>query len=327
MASPAIPELEPLEAAVDEDSVAADLSIPEGVVADPLLEQFLDACWAEDGLAELTLEAYRQDLLVLQIWLQRQGVSLAAAGREHLLAFFGERTDAGAKSRSVARWLTSLRRFYRYLVVNHQRSDDPTALIDMPRLHKPLPDSLSEVHVEALLAAPDLSDPVGLRDRAMLEVLYATGLRVSELTQLSQTQVSLRQGVLRVMGKGSRERLVPLGEVACDWLQRYVSLARPELLQHCGPSEALFVTRRGKAMTRQAFWYRIKAYALQADIQVPLSPHTLRHAFATHLLDHGADLRAVQMLLGHSCLSTTQIYTHVSKVRLQALHAEHHPRG
>ena len=294
---------------------------------DSVMERFLDELWAVDGLADLTLDAYRQDLTALAQWLQPHGVALADAGRTELLGFLGARMQAGARPRSVARCLSSLRRFYRFLVANGQRADDPSALIEAPRLGRPLPGGLSEAQVEALLAAPDCGDPVGLRDRAMLELLYATGLRVSELVGLSQHQVNSRQGVVRVTGKGSRERLVPLGEVAADWLSRFLQTARPELMQGHPPVDAVFVTRRGGGLTRQAFWYRIKHYALQAGIQVELSPHTLRHAFATHLLDHGADLRVVQMLLGHSSLSTTQIYTHVAKARLQALHAEHHPRG
>ena len=294
---------------------------------DPLLERFLDELWAVEGLARLTLDAYRRDLVALSRWLTARGSSLADASRADLLAFLGSRMQAGSRPKSVARWLSSQRRFYRFLVASGHRRDDPTARIDAPGIGRPLPDSLSETQVEALLAAPDTGTAVGLRDRAMLELLYATGLRVSELVTLEQSQINHRQGVLRVTGKGSRERLVPLGEEAGDWLGRYLAEARAELMHARAPCEVVFVTRRGGGLTRQAFWYRIRRYAAAAGIHAALSPHTLRHAFATHLLDHGADLRVVQMLLGHSSLSTTQIYTHVARARLQALHARHHPRG
>jgi len=294
---------------------------------DPVLDRFLDELWAVEGLARLTLDAYRRDLTALSGWLAARGSALAEANRADLLAFLGARMQSGSRPKSVARWLSSQRRFYRFLVAAGLRRDDPTARIDAPSIGRPLPDSLSEFQVEALLAAPETGTPIGLRDRAMLELLYATGLRVSELVTLEQSQVNPRQGVLRVTGKGSRERLVPMGEEAGDWMARYFREARPELMRDRPPNEALFVTRRGAGMTRQAFWYRIKQHAAAAGITVDLSPHTLRHAFATHLLDHGADLRVVQMLLGHSSLSTTQIYTHVARARLQALHARHHPRG
>jgi integrase/recombinase XerD len=302
--------------------------LPEGAEApNPLLQRFLDELWAVEGLAPLTLESYRRDLTALEHWLRGRGTGLHEAGRADLLDFLGTRMQSGYRPKSVARSLSSLRRFYRYLVAGGVRGDDPTARIDSPRIGRPLPGSLSEAQVEALLEAPDTASPVGLRDRAMLELLYATGLRVSELVALEQNQVNPRQGVLRITGKGARERLVPLGEVAADWLRVYLAQARPVLMEQRASSEAVFVTRRGAGMTRQAFWYRIKQYAALAGIPVALSPHTLRHAFATHLLDHGADLRVVQMLLGHSSLSTTQIYTHVARARLQALHASHHPRG
>lgn len=300
---------------------------PGPLRTDPVLGRFLDELWAVEGLARLTLDAYRRDLTALSVWLAARGSNLAAASRTDLLDFLGARMQTGSRPRSVARWLSSQRRFYRYLVATGLRQDDPTARIEAPRMGRPLPDSLSEGQIEALLAAPETGTAIGLRDRAMLELLYATGLRVSELVTLEQAQVNPRQGVLRVTGKGSRERLVPLGEEAGDWLRTYLGQARPLLMQGHPPAEAVFVTRRGTGMTRQAFWYRIKQYAADAGITVALSPHTLRHAFATHLLDHGADLRVVQMLLGHSSLSTTQIYTHVARARLQALHARHHPRG
>ena len=289
----------------------------------PELARFLDSLWLEQGLSDNTLAAYRRDLQGLQAWLARRGVRLAAARREHLLAYLGQRQ---ASSRSLARFLSSARRFYRYLLSQGLRQDDPTRLIDSPKLGRPLPASLSERQVEALLAAPDVGSERGLRDRAMLELLYATGLRVSELTGLRLDQVNPRQGVVRVVGKGSKERLVPLGDEAWHWLERYLRQARPVLLG-ARRSDDLFITAHGKAMTRQAFWQLIKRHARNAGIETGLSPHTLRHAFATHLLNHGADLRVVQMLLGHSDLSTTQIYTHVARERLKALHATHHPRG
>jgi len=292
-----------------------------------LVERFLDALWMERGLSEHTLAAYRQDLLGLSHWLsQNQRPVLASAARADLLDYLHARAAAGAQPRTTARLLSSLRRFYRYLLREQMIAVDPSALIDNPKLGRDLPHALSEAEVELLLQAPDDAQPLGLRDRAMLEVLYATGLRVSELVSLTLANVSLQQGVVRVLGKGSKERLVPLGEEAIIWLDRFLATARPQLLQG-QMNNALFPTRRGAAMTRQAFWYLIKRYAQQAGIRSPLSPHTLRHAFATHLLNHGADLRVVQMLLGHSSLSTTQIYTHVARERLKTLHAQHHPRG
>ncbi|OOC11129.1 site-specific tyrosine recombinase XerD [Thioalkalivibrio halophilus] len=292
-----------------------------------VLDRFLDELWAVEGLADRTLAAYRRDLSALAGFLAARDGALEAATHADLLAFVAARMQGGARPRSVARALSSIRRFYRFLVQAGEREDDPSAGIDPPRPGRPLPAGLSERQVEALLAAPDTSTAVGLRDRAMLELMYAAGLRVSELVGLEGTAVNTRQGVVRITGKGGRERLVPLGEMATDWLAAYLDRARPELMAGHPPVEAVFVTRRGRGLTRQAFWYRIKAHAAQAGIDTALSPHTLRHAFATHLLDHGADLRVVQMLLGHSSLSTTQIYTHVARARLQALHAEHHPRG
>jgi integrase/recombinase XerD len=292
-----------------------------------LIERFLDALWLEQGLSDNTLSAYRRDLQGLARWLgQSAGTDLLAAARPDLLAYIRHRGEDGAKVRTTARILSSIRRLYRYLVRERLREDDPSARIDSPKLGRSLPDTLSEADVEALLAAPPVDRALGLRDRAMLETLYATGLRVSELVSLRLSQVSLDQGILRVVGKGAKERLVPLGEEALDWLERYDAGARPELV-HGRATDVLFPTRRGEAMTRQAFWYLIKRYAQAAGIGKPISPHTLRHAFATHLLNHGADLRAVQILLGHSSLSTTQIYTHVAKERLKQLHARHHPRG
>ena len=289
-----------------------------------LIERFCDALWLERGLARNTLEAYRRDLAGLACWLQPQ--PLEQAGRERLLAYLADREAAGLKASSSARLLSTMRRFYRWLLAGQSIASDPTLHIDMPQLPLKLPATLGEQQVEALLQAPDTGDDIGLRDRAMLEVLYATGLRVSELVGLELTRVNIRQGLVRVIGKGNKERLVPLGEEALLWIERYLRQARP-LLQGAGADPRLFLTRRGSGMTRQAFWCRIKIHGQVAGISGRLSPHTLRHAFATHLVDHGADLRVVQMLLGHSDLSTTQIYTHVARERLTALHAEHHPRG
>jgi integrase/recombinase XerD len=290
------------------------------------IERFLDAQWMERGLSENTLAAYRNDLNGFAAWLSGRGGGLVAARREYLLDYLSERVINGARPRTTARLLSSLRRFYRYLVREGRLSADPTVRIDTPRIGRPLPDSLSEEEVETLLDAPAAGEALGLRDRAMLELLYACGLRVSELVNLTMEQIDLTQGVVRLIGKGSKERLVPLGEEAADWLQRYIAQSRPELAAGAS-ARALFITRRGKAMTRQAFWYRLRYYAVKSGINKALSPHTLRHAFATHLLNHGADLRVVQMLLGHSDLSTTQIYTHVARERLKELHARHHPRG
>lgn len=290
------------------------------------IEQFTDALWMEHGLSKNTLTAYRNDLAGLAIWLAKQGRLLRTARRQDLLGYLSERVADGARPRTTARLVSSMRRFYRHLVREGRLQDDPSVRIDTPRIGRPLPDTLSEAEVETLLDAPDDQDALGLRDRAMLELLYACGLRVSELVSVTSDQVNLMQGVVRLVGKGNKERLVPLGEEAVDWLQRYIDTGRSEL---AGGSVArqLFITRRGAGMTRQAFWYRIRHYAVKSGINKPLSPHTLRHAFATHLLNHGADLRVVQMLLGHSDLSTTQIYTHVARERLKELHAQHHPRG
>jgi integrase/recombinase XerD len=304
---------------------------PEAALADAAalqeIERFTDALWMEHGLSEHTLAAYRNDLAGLAAWLQQQGVNgLPQARREDLLAYLAERVVSGARPRTTARLLSSLRRYYRYLVREGRLQADPSVRIDTPRIGRPLPESLSEREVEDLLTAPDPQDSLGLRDRAMLELLYACGLRVSELVGLTSEQVNLSQGVIRLTGKGNKERLVPLGEEAVDWIQRYRDTCRPRLAGAV-LARQLFITARGKGMTRQAFWYRIRHYAIKAGINKHLSPHTLRHAFATHLLNHGADLRVVQMLLGHSDLSTTQIYTHVARERLKDLHAQHHPRG
>ncbi|HET9823210.1 MAG TPA: site-specific tyrosine recombinase XerD [Burkholderiaceae bacterium] len=291
-----------------------------------LVDRFIDALWIEDGLSANTLAAYRRDLTLLADWLQReQGRELEAARESDLLAYIAHR-HAGSRASSANRRLTVFKRFYRWALRERLASADPTLRLRNARQPMRLPKSLSEAQVEALLAAPDAAQPLGLRDRAMLELLYACGLRVSELVTLKTVQVGLAEGCLRVTGKGGKERLVPFGEEAHRWLTRYLGEARAAILGRQA-SDALFVTARGGPMTRQMFWKLIKAHALKAGIDVPLSPHTLRHAFATHLLNHGADLRAVQMLLGHADISTTTIYTHVARERLRSLHAQHHPRG
>jgi len=294
--------------------------------ADAQLERFLDALWLEAGLSRNTLSAYRSDLEGFESWLRTQHAVLGAATRAQLQNYLATCVGRGARPRTTARLLSSLRRFYQYLLREQLISEDPTALIESPKLGRPLPKSLSEEQVESLLLAPNTETALGLRDRAMLETLYATGLRVSELVGLVVQQADLQAGVVKVIGKGDKERLVPLGEEAIEWLQRYLNEARARLL-HGQTSDALFPTARGAAMTRQAFWHNLKRYARLAAIETHLSPHTLRHAFATHLLNHGADLRVVQMLLGHVDLSTTQIYTQVARERLKQLHAQHHPRG
>lgn len=293
---------------------------------DPLIDQFLDALWLEKGLSDNTRAAYRSDLALFNAWLDERGVRLIGAGREVILDHLAWRLANHYQARSTARLLSGLRGFYRFLLRDGLISVDPTLRVELPKLGRPLPKALSETDVEALLAAPDIGDPLGLRDRAMLEVLYATGLRVTELVSLTLEQINTRQGVLRTFGKGNKERLVPLGEEALHWVTRYMRDAREALLAG-KPSDVVFPSRRGDLMTRQTFWHRIKLHARQAGIAASISPHTLRHAFATHLLNHGADLRTVQMLLGHSDLSTTQIYTHIARARLQELHAQHHPRG
>ncbi len=290
------------------------------------LERFLDAIWMERGLSKNTLAAYRADLNSLSRWLTSRGKMLPEGERSDLLDYIAWRVEMGARPRSTARQLSSFRRFFRYMVREGVLSVDPTARISMPKVGRPLPKALPEEDVEALLEAPDVKDPLGHRDRTMLEVLYATGLRVTELVSLRLSQININQGVVRIVGKGGRERLIPLGEESIEWLQDFIAGPRMEILLE-RQTDYLFPTRRGDRMTRQAFWHIIKRYAEKADISSSLSPHTLRHAFATHLLNHGADLRVVQMLLGHSDLSTTQIYTHVARERLKDLHARHHPRG
>ena len=296
-----------------------------------IIEQFIDVIWMERGLSENTLTAYRTDLKKFVTWLalfSNNSLSdvLINADRDTIVKYLSQLEEKNISARSRARLLSSLRRFYAYLLREKKIDVDPVALIDAPKLGRSLPKTLTEEDVESLLQAPDTSTLLGLRDRALFEVLYATGLRVSELVGLQLTEINLQQGVLRVTGKGNKERLVPLGEQAINWLEKYLLNTRADLLKG-QVTDALFVTTRGAKMTRQAFWYLIKRYAIQAEIAVTISPHTLRHAFATHLLNHGADLRVVQMLLGHSDLSTTQIYTHVARARLKSLHSLHHPRA
>jgi integrase/recombinase XerD len=291
------------------------------------IEEFCDALWLEDGLAQATLEAYRRDLARFAAWLEAvHGKTLAAAGQAEIQDYLAYLFRNKARASSVARLLSALRRFYRYALRRGRVRADPTLRIAAPKLPRALPRSLTEEDVEALLAAPRTEEAQGLRDRAMLETLYASGLRVSELVALRLAQLDSSTGVVRVVGKGAKERLVPLGEEALVWIARYLAHGRPALLGE-RVSDALFVTSRGGPMTRQAFWHLVRRYAARAGIRKALSPHTLRHAFATHLLDHGADLRVVQLLLGHSDISTTQIYTHVARERLKQLHARHHPRG
>ncbi|QJR16607.1 site-specific tyrosine recombinase XerD [Usitatibacter palustris] len=293
-----------------------------------LLDRFGDALWLNDGLAKNTLAAYGRDLGQFCLWmranLDRAPLEAAAPDLQRHLAWQVE--EKHAKPRTTGRLVSSLKRFYQFAVREGLRTDDPTADLEGPKLPRSLPKSMSEEDVESLLAAPSTETAQGVRDRAMLETLYASGLRVSELVTLKTVQVNLDMNVIRVIGKGSKERITPLGEEAGDWIRRYQQGARGELLAG-KKSDALFITARGGPMTRQAFWGLVKRHAKAADIRQAISPHTLRHAFATHLLNHGADLRVVQMLLGHADISTTQIYTHVARERLKALHRKHHPRG
>jgi integrase/recombinase XerD len=298
------------------------VSAGPGVEAATEIDRFIDALWIEDGLAPLTLAAYRRDLGLFAQWLGRP----PSTGTEaDLLAYMAER-HAATKATTANRRLTVFRRYFRWAVRERLVAADPTLRLLAARQPLRVPKTLSEAQVEALLAAPDVATPLGLRDRAMLELMYASGLRVSELVQLKTVQLGLNDAVLRVLGKGSRERLVPFGDEARAWLQRYIGEARPAILGGQG-TEALFVTRLGEGMTRQMFWKIVRRCAVQAGVTAPLSPHTLRHAFATHLLNHGADLRAVQMLLGHADIGTTTIYTHVARERLRQIHTLHHPRG
>lgn len=291
------------------------------------IETFIEAMWLEKGLSENTLSAYRADLTKFAVYLQQSSakVTLINFEQEFLNQYIATRYDGGLSERSTSRFLSSIRSLCQYMLRQKIRADDPISLMQNPKLPQTLPKTLSESQVEDLLNAPQTDDPIQLRDKAMLEVLYATGLRVTELISLRLDQVSLVQGVVRVTGKGNKERLVPLGEEAIEWIAQFLKEGRTLLLK--SESDIVFPSKRGVAMTRQTFWHRIKIYSQLAGIKTELSPHTLRHAFATHLLNHGADLRVVQMLLGHSDLSTTQIYTHVATERLQKLVAEHHPRG
>lgn len=291
-----------------------------------LIEQYCQHLWLEKGLSDNSIAAYRKDLNHFAAWLGEQQSALLQANRSLLQAHLAWRMQARLKSASTARLLSCLRGFYRFALREGLMEQDPTLNIDSPRRGRPLPKTLSEKDVESLLSAPDVADTLGLRDRTMLELLYAAGLRITELVTLELEQLNLRQGVIRIIGKGDKERLVPIGDEALAWLQQYMKQSRPLLLGSMR-SEVLFPSRRGQMMTRQTFWHRIKLHAQVAGIDKPLSPHVLRHAFATHLLNHGADLRVVQLLLGHADLSTTQIYTHVATQRLQNLHQQHHPRG
>lgn len=300
--------------------------VPLPAASRAVLQRFVDALWIEDGLAKLTLEAYRRDLTLYAHWLaDRSGRAIASSTESDLLAYIAHR-HAGSRATTANRRLTVFKRFFRWALREHLVAEDATLRLGHARAPMRVPQVLSEAQVEALLAAPDAGQPLGLRDRAMLELMYASGLRVSELVGIASVRVDLRAGVLRVVGKGSKERLVPFGAEAQDWITRYLAEARHAILAG-QQSDALFVTARGAAMTRQMFWALVKRHAATAGITAPLSPHTLRHAFATHLLNHGADLRAVQLLLGHADISTTTIYTHVARERLRALHAAHHPRG
>ena len=292
------------------------------------IDRFCDQVWLQDGLSANTLASYRRDLVAWALWLESQGRELADAGRADVEAYLAGQFAAQAKASSIHRRLSSIRRYYRMQVQQATQKGDPTLRVRSPKLPRRLPKNLSERQVEALLAAPELGEALGLRDRAMLETLYATGLRVSELVGLKLAQLGMDAGVLRVLGKGSKERLVPLGEEALAWLRQYLGQVRPALAGTRKASDAVFLTTRGQPMTRQAFWQLVKRHALGAGIDPgSLSPHTLRHAVATHLLNHGAELRVVQMLLGHADISTTQIYTHVARERLKSLHQQHHPRG
>ena len=294
---------------------------------DPAIDRFIDSLWSQKGLAELTLAAYQQDLRQFSRWLAGNGMRLIEADQAGIQRYLAERYDNGASARSNARLLSTLKQYYRHLIRNGERQDNPTALISAPRIHRSLPQSLAESDIDKLLQAPDLESPYGMRDRCMLELMYSSGLRVGELVGLQLNQVNTNLGLVRLIGKGNKERVVPVGEEALHWLSIYLKQARPNLQQAKPISDALFLSSRGRGITRQAFWQNIKKHLLKAGVKTVFSPHSLRHAFATHLLNHGADLRTVQMLLGHSSLSTTQIYTHIAQERLASIHAEHHPRG
>ncbi len=289
-----------------------------------LIDNFIDELWLEKGLSKNTLSAYRHDLSSFSEWYR--GKSLLDVERSDLLDYLSTRLKDGYSSRSTARSLSSLRAFYSHITNRYNLKQNPTSRVDSPKLGHSLPKTLSEEDVEKLIDSPDTEDDIGLRDRAMIELIYACGLRVTELISLDLLNLNIRQGIIRIIGKGNKERLVPMGEQALYWIQKYIDISRPNLIKE-NKISVLFLSKRGKPMTRQAFWHRIKDYSVKASIKKDLSPHTLRHAFATHLINHGADLRTVQLLLGHSSLSTTQIYTEVARHRMKELHNEHHPRG
>ncbi len=291
-----------------------------------LIDQFLDWIWLESGLSPHTINAYRTDLQQFSKWLTVRKTSLAQSSREDILAYLSHRMEQGVQSRTIARFLSTMKRYYQHAIQQKWIETNPVKDVAMPKTMRHLPKVISEEDVEKLLSAANTKTNYGLRDRAMLETLYATGLRVSELVNLTLSEINLQAGVVRVIGKGNKQRLVPMGAEAIRWVEKYLEQSRPELLKK-QITDAVFLSSRGTAMTRQAFWQLIKKYAAQIKIKTGLSPHTLRHAFATHLLNHGADLRTTQMLLGHADLSTTQIYTHVANERLKSLHAKHHPRG
>ena len=290
------------------------------------IDRFLDSIWTERGLSTNTLGAYKTDLRLLAKDLAYYGIEINLARKADILSYISKRVASGIKSRTTARQISSYRAYFQFLLRTNQIKIDPTLDIEMPRIGRILPKTLTETEVDELLQAPDITDVIGHRDKAMLELMYATGLRVSELITLKMSQVNFNQGVVRVVGKGNKERLVPIGEESVKWLEDFISTSRTDILQK-QQIDFLFPTKRGQSMTRQTFWYAIKRYSKKAGIRKNISPHGLRHAFATHLLNHGADLRVVQLLLGHSDLSTTQIYTHIARERLKKLHGEHHPRG
>ncbi len=294
---------------------------------DPSIDHFIDTIWAQKGLATLTLSAYQQDLKQFSVWLLTSNIKLKRAKQIDLQSYLAFRFEGGLSARSNARMLSTLKQYYRHLVRSGDRADNPSALVSTPKIQQLLPNTLTEKDVNRLLDTPDIDSSFGLRDRCMLEVMYSSGLRVSELVSLAVNQINVNLGLVRLTGKGNKERVIPVGEEALHWIALYLKQARPMLVSSKLSSDALFLSSRGSAITRQAFWQNIKKHLLVAGIKINYSPHSLRHAFATHLLNHGADLRTVQMLLGHSSLSTTQIYTHIAQARLQALHAIHHPRG
>ncbi len=295
--------------------------------ADLEIDYFIDALWSQKGLAPLTLSAYQQDLRKFSDWLQNQDKDLHNASQANIQSYLSRRFSAGASARSNARLLSTLKQYFRHLIKTGERKDNPTELISAPKIHAILPQMLSEQDITRLLEAPDLETSYGLRDRSMLELMYSSGLRVSELVSLQVNQININLGLVRLTGKGNKERVIPVGEEALHWLSLYIDNSRPNLVRQNSVNDALYLSSRGTAITRQAFWQHVKKYSLKAGIKSVYSPHSLRHAFATHLLNHGADLRTVQMLLGHGSLSTTQIYTHIAQARLQALHSAHHPRG